>query len=114
MRSGQFLILSFLLLIFTGCGNFPFGMGGNNIRQLQRSKNFNSSVSIQGKVIAVAPFIKGGAYELSDQSGSIWVVTNQKLPDVGMSLSIQGNLQFQSITVEGQEFGEVYIKELQR
>ncbi|HAA33486.1 MAG TPA: hypothetical protein DCE56_44400 [Cyanobacteria bacterium UBA8553] len=100
------------------CSNSGFlGIGGNvtkigNIQQKQN--NANGTVYIQGEVITRAPFLDNGAYKLKDASGTIWVIANQTLPNVGDEVLIKGQLQFQSIPVGGLELGEVYVQQEQQ
>jgi hypothetical protein len=103
-----------------GCGKLaPFGFGGFNfgggnitkISDIQQNPNANTTVYLQGQVETRAPFLGSGAYKLQDATGTIWVLTDQTLPNVGDAVSIKGQLQFQSIPFDGQELGEVYVQE---
>ncbi len=101
-----------------GCSNSGLlGLGGNvtkigNIQQNQN--NTDATVYLQGEVTTRAPFLGSGAYKLKDASGTIWVIANQTLPNVGDEVLIKGQVQFQSIPVGGQELGEVYVQEEQQ
>lgn len=114
------LLFSFVLFGagLVGCSTSGFlGIGGNvtkigNIQQNQN--NGNSTVYLQGEVTTRAPFLGSGAYKLKDASGTIWVIANQTLPNVGDQVLIKGQLQFQSIPVAGQELGEVYVQQEQQ
>ena len=74
--------------------------------------NTQKTIQIQGKVITTAPLIDQGAYQLSDETGTIWVLTNQTLPDKGEEIIVRGQLQYQSIPVGRQDLGEFYLVEL--
>ena len=114
------LLCSFVLFGagLIGCSHSGFlGIGGNvtkigNIQQNQN--NANATVYLQGEVTTRAPFLGSGAYKLKDASGTIWVIANQTLPNVGDQVLIKGQLQFQSIPVGGQELGEVYVQQEQQ
>ncbi|ACK69067.1 conserved hypothetical protein [Gloeothece citriformis PCC 7424] len=77
-------------------------------------QNQGSTLYLQGKVTQEAPFLGGGAYQLQDTTGAVWVRTNQSLPQTGTQLMIKGQLDYQSIPVESKELGEIYILELEQ
>ncbi len=83
------------------------------ISNLKSSGHVDSTVRLQGKVISRVPFLNGGAYQLEDSSGKIWVTTTTKLPAVGKEIAIEGKVRFQSISMENQEWGELYVVEIQ-
>ena len=85
-----------------------FGVNVTKISDLKQSKE--AKVYLQGQVATRAPFLEAGAYKLQDATGTIWVITNQ-VPNVGDGVLIKGQLQFQSVLVNGQELGEVYVQQ---
>lgn len=84
------------------------------IRNIKPSRNPFSTIYLQGKVTAIAPFLQAGAYQVQDATGKIWVVTNQTLPQVDDTVLIKGKVQFRSIPLAGQELGEVYVQEQEK
>lgn len=91
---------------------FGANVGVSDIGEIQQKRDVNSTVYLQGKVEKRAPFLgAGGAYQLQDATGSIWVITNKALPNQGDEISIKGSVNYESIPVADQELGEVYIKE---
>lgn len=106
-------------LSLIGCGSLKnLGIAlsnppANNISELQPSSS-DLTVNLQGKVIKVAPFLGSGAYQLQDGTGSIWVLTEKGLPQLGTELAIQGQVKYQPIPIGRQEMGEMYILELQQ
>ena len=107
-----------------GCSNLAqLGMGGFNlgsigvnptkISDIPQNPNVDAIVYLQGQVINRAPLLGFGAYKLKDATGTIWVIANQSIPNVGDEVLIKGKLQFQSIPIGGQELGEVYVQEEQ-
>lgn len=103
-----------------GCANSaPFGISGLNvgnigmnvtkIGNIPQNSSIDSIVYLQGQVTNRAPLMGLSAYQLKDTTGTIWVFTNQTLPNLGDKILITGKLQFQSIPVSGKEFGEVYV-----
>lgn len=98
------------------CSFAPLGglsMGGNvtKIGNIQQRQKTDVRVYLQGQVTNRAPFLTNGAYRLQDSSGAIWVIADQNLPNVGDELTIEGQLQYQSIPIGGQDLGEVYVLE---
>lgn len=71
-------------------------------------------VYLTGKVTQSAPFIDGAAYQLEDKTGKIWVVSDKKLPQLNRDLAIKGEIQYQSLPIAQQEFGDFYVIELER
>lgn len=80
---------------------------------------------LQGRITQVAPFLTGVAYELTDETGKIWVVSEQK--DSGFLASsdpldngntsvfwVMGMPRYEPITAGGQDWGETYFQEQSR
>lgn len=118
-----YLLLCYVLLLgggLVGCSNSaPLGLsglsssaGGNvtKIGTIQQNQN-TTTVYLQGRVINRAPFLTNGAYKLEDATGTIWVLTNQALPNIGDEVTLEGQVQFQSIPLGGQDLGEIYVQE---
>ncbi|MCW6038000.1 hypothetical protein K4A83_17230 [Spirulina subsalsa FACHB-351] len=74
----------------------------------------NTTVTVQGTVEQQAPFLTGGAYQIQDPSGNIWVFTEQSLPELGRSLAVTGQVTYKPLELEGLDLGEVYLQELER
>lgn len=71
-------------------------------------------VYLTGKVSHLAPFVDNSAYQLQDNTGSVWVVTKNTAPDVGKIISIEGKIQYQSLPLGDRELGDFYVIELER
>lgn len=124
----MFYLLPLSFLVFgvglVSCSNSgPLGMSGLNlgnigtnttkIGQILQNPNVDAIVHVQGQVTNRAPLLGAGAYKLNDESGTIWVFTNQTVPNVGDEVLVKGQLRFQSIPVSGYELGEVYVQQQQ-
>ena len=71
----------------------------------------DTTVTIRGRVGKHAPFLNSSAYEVQDDSGSLWVVTTQPAPASGTKVLLKGQVRYQSIPLAGKEVGEVYLEE---
>ncbi|MDJ0730640.1 MAG: DNA-binding protein [Crocosphaera sp.] len=71
-------------------------------------------IYLEGKVVDRAPFMGSGSYQLQDQTGTVWVLTNGPLPQTGETVQITGKVTYQSISVGGQDVGELYILEVEK
>ncbi|WP_375513892.1 OB-fold nucleic acid binding domain-containing protein [uncultured Nostoc sp.] len=91
--------------------NFKIGTNVTPIREIKPEKDNKATVYIQGKVEKKAPLMKQWAYQISDSTGQIWVVTNQKNLDEGAQVVIKGKIRYRSIPLAGKELGEVYLEE---
>ncbi len=123
MKNCKLYFLPLLLGLSAGCTSLTeFGIlpGSKNNLPLRAIANISSqpspgsTVYIRGQVIHQAPFLDSGAYQLEDETGAIWVTTENNLPVVGDDLIIKGQIVYQSIPIEEQEWGEVYIQELRK
>lgn len=115
---------SWLFLIplagLVGCSNPHLSIaltGGSNvptqeIETIQKEPETGNTVYIQGEVKQQAPFLESGAYQLEDQTGKIWITTDKNLPTVGEEIVVKGKVQYQSIPISEEDWGEVYIQEL--
>ncbi|WRH65739.1 MAG: hypothetical protein RSE13_18350 [Planktothrix sp. GU0601_MAG3] len=87
------------------------------IELLQQKQKIGAKVYLRGKVKSHAPFLGAGAYQLQDNTGSIWVFTTQPLPPLGQDLLIQGKVEYKSILIKdmkGKDIGDIYVKEIDR
>ena len=51
------------------------------------------------------------AYEIQDQTGTIWIVTQKDAPKSGKAVLVKGKVRYQQIPVGSQDLGEIYIEE---
>ena len=71
-------------------------------------------VLLNGQVEQRLPLIEQGLYQLSDDTGSIWVVSPTSPPAVGETLKIRAIVRYEPIPMAGQDIGEYYLEELAR
>lgn len=84
------------------------------IGDVQKSSPKSSMVYIEGEVGKLVPFLDSSAYELKDSTGSIWVVTKQKVPNQQDQVLLKVKVQHKNISVGGKTLKEVYVEEQQR
>ena len=107
---------------FFSCGNLPLsqlnlGFNVASISEIQQKRQVDSEVYIRGKVENRAPFVGNAAYQLQDGTGTIWVLTNQALPQLGDEVLLKGEVRYKSITLKelaGKDLGEVYVEEMEQ
>ena len=61
-----------------------------------------------------SPFLGSAAYQLEDDTGSLWVFTDNPLPTKGTELFIKGKIQQETLPFPEQELGGFYLIELQQ
>ncbi|MEL6157952.1 MAG: hypothetical protein AAGJ95_13875 [Cyanobacteria bacterium J06554_11] len=69
------------------------------------------TVAVSGEVAQRVAVLDGWLYQVQDETGSLWVVTNQSEPVMGAAVTVEGTLRYESIVVEGIDAGEVYLEE---
>lgn len=107
---------------FFSCGNLPMsqlnlGFNVASIGDIQQKRQVDGEVYLRGKVENRAPFVGNAAYQLQDGTGTIWVLTNQALPQVGDEVLLKGEVRYKSITLKelaGKDLGEVYVEEMEQ
>ncbi len=66
-------------------------------------------VRVSGVVGDRAPLVDALLYELQDSTGSIWVLSSDTTAQPGDRRTVRGRLMFESILIDGDEQGEVYL-----
>ena len=80
------------------------------IRSIQASQA-NAQVQVSGQVKSIAPMVGQTAYEVADETGSIWVVTQGAAPSQDSQVTVSGTVRYLPIEVAGQDFGAVYLED---
>ena len=111
-------ILSSILFGTAACSDL-FNFYDKDIAQILNTKvkpeqKLDRKVSVDGTVIKSVSFLEGGAYQLQDKTGTIWIFTENDLPEEGTAIEIKGNLRHKNITFEDRDLGELYILESER
>lgn len=83
---------------------------GERVKISQVSSKRDRVVQVEGKIKAQAPLMGGQrAYEVQDETGSVWVVTSRAVPATGSQVNVQGKVRLQKIDLAGQDQSTVYI-----
>ncbi len=69
------------------------------------------TVTISGTVSQRVPLLEGWLYQVSDDSGSLWVLSDRTSPEVGETATVEGVVRFEEIVVGEIDAGEVYLQE---
>ncbi|WP_205371156.1 hypothetical protein [Thermoleptolyngbya sp. PKUAC-SCTB121] len=70
---------------------------------------FSVPVRVSGVVGDRAPLVDALLYELQDNTGSIWVLSPDSTVQSGERRIVQGRLMFESIVIDGDKQGAVYL-----
>lgn len=71
-----------------------------------------TTVTIAGKVAQRAPLLnKGELYQVSDDSGSMWVLSDHPSPQVGETVTVEGVVRYEAIVTGEIDASEVYLQE---
>lgn len=66
-------------------------------------------VQVSGIVGDRAPLVDALLYELQDGTGSIWVLSPDVTVQSGERRTVRGKIMFESMVIDGDEQGEVYL-----
>lgn len=91
--------------------NFKFTGAVTSVRSLQQNQAIGTTIHLRGKVGAHAPLLGGQVYELTDETGKIWVLTQETPPNPGDEVVIKGQVRFKSIPLNGKEQGSIYVEQ---
>lgn len=105
-------VLAGLILSCSPLHLWGLAQGTTSIGSLSADGGDRRRVFLQGQVVNVAPFLMGGAYQIQDATGRIWVRSQGALPKKGASLSVQGEITAEAIFVGTEKLAESYIKEI--
>jgi len=102
---GALIVIS--IMVSCGC------IGGDKIGDITSnpSQYEGKTVKIKGTVIDTfsVPLVSQGAYQVSDGTGSIWVVTTRGVPAEGEKITIEGTVR-PAFKIADQSFGLVIME----
>jgi hypothetical protein len=115
--------LILFISVFTGACLGFLGSGGavpqflnpsRSIREVRTQQAVGTTVYLNGQVGDRVPLVNGMIYQLQDNTGSIWILTTNTMLQSGQTVSVEGQVYYQSIPLAGQEQGDFYIQEQKR
>lgn len=71
----------------------------------------DQAVTISGTVAKRVAVLGGWLYQVSDDSGSLWVLTTVSNPAVGQLATVEGIIRYEAISVGEIDAGDVYLEE---
>lgn len=71
----------------------------------------DKTVAIRGEVVQRAALLEGWMYQVQDETGRLWVLTNRTAPDVGEIATAEGAIRYEPIVVGEVDAGEFYLEE---
>lgn len=77
-------------------------------------QQIDDTITVSGEVAQSAALLEGWLYQIKDETGSLWVLTNSDAPEVGASVTVEGAVRYEAIVVEDIDAGEFYIEEKAR
>ena len=98
-----------LWLGLSGCAG-PSLSQVTKIAAIQR-QNVAAVVVLSGKVTTRSPLLGQQAYEIQDETGTIWILTQGQAPAVGQAVQIRGKVRYQRVVLAGKDQGSVYIEQ---
>jgi hypothetical protein len=104
------LLLTAIATSLTSC---TFASTAQDIRQHPRRNWFNSTVYLQGTVGDRTPLLSGQVYQLKDDTGEVWVLSDHKTLTSGKKVRIKGRVYLEKIEAEGIDLSEAYVRELE-
>lgn len=91
--------------------NLTIGQNITLIEQIKPATDQPNILYIRGKVERQVPLVNQWAYQINDSTGKIWVITRQPHFQPGQEVLIRGKVNYKSIPLADQEFGELYLEE---
>jgi hypothetical protein len=114
MLQQRFLILALSVIgfgnILTGCDIASrIGIGTSPIGKVAQNPTDYKEATIRGKVTNQFSALGKGAYELKDDTGSMYVWTNKGMPTMNSSITVRGTMQ-EGFVFAGQNFAVSLIE----
>lgn len=109
-------LIPLTLLIILGSKrviNFNFASSSKiiHVSQIKQDASKSRRVKISGTVTEVIPLVSSVAYKVKDDTGEIWVLSENEAPQVDQNIIINGTLKYQNIKIGEDDFGSFYVLE---
>lgn len=71
----------------------------------------DDTITVSGKISQRAAVLEGWLYQVQDETGSLWVLTDRDAPEVGDSVTVEGAVRYEPIVVDDINVSEFYLEE---
>lgn len=71
----------------------------------------DKTVAVSGKVMQRSAILDGWLYQVRDDSGAVWVLTEKSTPQVNQTVMVEGVVRYEPILVGEIDASGVYIEE---
>ncbi|BAQ62988.1 hypothetical protein GM3708_3394 [Geminocystis sp. NIES-3708] len=109
----QFTFTIFFFWGITGCTSLiKLGLASPQVTQISEIHNLAQTtqpIKVEGIVKKIVPLLDRKGFEIKDETGSIWVVTQGTIPKVGDRISLEAILKSQDIIIGGEKTKEFYL-----
>ncbi|MGB3493840.1 MAG: hypothetical protein WBA57_14015 [Elainellaceae cyanobacterium] len=89
-----------------------------SVEQIAQPNQVGKTVYVQGTVSDRIPLVNGSVYELTDATGTVWVVSNSDATTDAVSMDSQvllrGKVAYEATPEFGDTVGEFYLWEINR
>jgi len=80
------------------------GIGTTPIQKVLKMPSDTQQVTIHGKVTDQIAILGKGVYQLTDETGSIWILTDKGTPGMNQNIAVTGHLE-KGFVFAGKNFG---------
>lgn len=84
------------------------------ISEIQNQDKATETIKVEGTVQKIIPLLDRQGFEVKDNTGSIWVVTQGIIPKVGDRILVEGILKSQEIVIGKEKFSEFYLENIEK
>ncbi|MEM9161469.1 MAG: hypothetical protein AAGC54_00160 [Cyanobacteria bacterium P01_F01_bin.4] len=91
--------------------SISLGSKATSIETLRQDPQPNQTVELEGIVRQRVPLLEGWIYELEDETGRIWILTEASEPALDETARVSGTVQYEQILIGDVDIGEYYIQE---
>lgn len=85
-----------------------------SIEQVAQPSQIGKTVYVQGTVGDRIPLVEGSVYEVTDGTGTLWVVSNDDAQDIGNQVLLRGKVAYEATPELGDGAGEIYLWEINK
>jgi len=83
-----------------------------SVEQIARPSQVGKTVYVQGTVGDRIPLVNGLVYQVTDNTGTLWVVSNDNELDAGTQIVLRGKVAYEATPEFGDHIGEIYLWEI--